>query len=147
MRPHPGVILIVSLVAAAALEAEVPASRDIPFAVRLGSAGILMSISAANLIWGLQTLNRANTPSEPNQEPRTIVTTGPFRYSRNPMYVSLLGCSIAWTCLVASAWFGVATVAVFLLLNFAVIPHEEAALKRNFPHVFAEWARHTRRWV
>lgn len=147
LRLHPGAILVSSLAAAALLEATYPASLPIAFAVRTSTAGALMSISAASLFWGLRTLNTANTPSEPNQEPRAMVTTGPFRYSRNPMYVSLLGLSIGWTCLMASAWFLAATIVVFALLNVFVIPREELALRRKFPEEFAEWARHTRRWL
>jgi len=147
VRLHPGVLFLVSLIAAALLEDRYPAPLDLPVPARTAIAGVLMALSAATIFWGVRTLHDANTPFEPNREPKAIVTWGPFRYSRNPIYVALIIMGIAWTCLVASGWFLAATAALFLLLNFIVIPREERALTRTFPEAFAEWARRTRRWV
>ena len=63
------------------------------------------------------------------------------------MYFSLIIMGVAWACLVSSGWFLATTVVAFLLLNFVVVPGEERALMRNFPHGFGEWARRTRRWL
>lgn len=147
MRLHPGVIFLAGLIAAALLEDSYPAPLHLPFPVRSVIAGVLMALFAATLFWGIWALNQANTPSEPNQEPTAIVTGGPFRYSRNPMYLSLIIMGVAWACLVSSGWFLASTAAVFLLLNFVVIPREETALTRRFPQAFAEWSVRTRRWL
>ena len=147
LRLHPGVIFIASLIAAALLEDRYPAALGLPFPANVVIAGVFMALFAATLFWGIWALNHAKTPSEPNQEPTAIVTFGPFRYSRNPMYLSLVIMGIAWACLVSSGWFLVSTAAVFLLLNFVVIPREETALTRRFPQEFAEWSVRTRRWL
>jgi protein-S-isoprenylcysteine O-methyltransferase Ste14 len=144
---HPGVILIGTLAAAALLENKVPAPLPIQPLVRKITAGVVMTLSAVGLFWGLKTLQDNKTTAEPNQEPSAIATNGHYRYSRNPMYVSAVGMSLGWTFLMSSAWFLAATIVFFLLLNTFVIPGEEARLERKFPAAFEEWSRRTRRWI
>lgn len=147
VRLHPGVLFLTTLTAAGLLEYRFPAPLNLLFAVRMSIAGVLMAFSASILLWGVRTLHVANTPFEPNREPKAIVTSGPFRYSRNPMYLGLIIMGIGWAFLTSSSWFLAGTAALFLLLNFVVIPREEMALRRIFPTEFAEWSHRKRRWI
>ena len=78
--------------------------------------------------------------------PKRLVTTGPFRWSRNPIYVTFL------IPLATLAWFSVpaalAGIAVYLTaMTFYVIAHEDAVLVREFGAEFAEYRARTPRWI
>ena len=77
----------------------------------------------------------------------SLVCDGPFRFSRNPMYVgvvmSLLGVAV---------WFGtlpmlLAPSLAFLFLNFFHIPREEEMLHATFGHAYAAYLQRVRRWL
>jgi protein-S-isoprenylcysteine O-methyltransferase Ste14 len=81
------------------------------------------------------------------REHKRLVVDGPYRFTRNPMYLGLtlvaLGVALwngAWPMLLAP----IAVVATF---NFVHIPYEEAAMRREFGADFDDYARRVRRWI
>ncbi|MFZ3204331.1 MAG: isoprenylcysteine carboxylmethyltransferase family protein [Pseudomonas sp.] len=77
----------------------------------------------------------------------TLVLTGAFRYSRNPMYLGLVLLLSAWG-LYLSAWWSVAgPIAFFLYIDRFLIPHEEAALKLVFGEPYLQYLKDVRRWL
>src|SRR4051812_11210352 len=76
-----------------------------------------------------------------------LIVYGPFKYTRNPMYlgmvVQLLGVAI-W---VGTLPMFVATVLLFLVFNFVFIPFEEAKMSRIFGEQYDAYCRKVRRWI
>ena len=77
----------------------------------------------------------------------TIVDTGPFRFTRNPIYVGmmlgLIGLAIAFN----SLWL-LMTLALFaLIIRYGVITREEAYLERKFGDVYRRYRARVRRWL
>ena len=99
-------------------------------------------------VWAVLLFRRAGTELQPTSAAnRALVTDGPFRFTRNPMYLGLviitLGIAIG-----VGAWpMVLAPVAVFLTANFVHIPFEEAKMRRQFGADFDAFARRTRRWI
>ncbi len=76
-----------------------------------------------------------------------LVTTGIYRFTRNPMYLG-----VATAALGVALWFGrplmfLAPVGVFAITNFALIPFEEAKMRRQFGEAFDAYCKRVRRWV
>lgn len=98
-------------------------------------------------LWGERTFVHAGTelmPSSPTNS--KLVTNGPFRYTRNPMYSGLLLAMFA-VALYFGTWpFYAAVVLLFVLIQAAFIPFEEAKMERQFGAAFGEYKSHTRRW-
>lgn len=78
---------------------------------------------------------------------RVLVTRGPFRFSRNPMYlgmvISLLGIAI----IIGTLPMFVAAFAHFLVMNFVFILFEEEKMQRQFNNAFSAYKNRVRRWL
>jgi len=93
------------------------------------------------------TFRRARTAIIPVLPASTVVTTGPYRVTRNPMYVSLIALYIGAALLVNSWWPLVLLPAVVLTIDRAVIAREERYLRSAFPVEYAAYCDRVRRWL
>jgi protein-S-isoprenylcysteine O-methyltransferase Ste14 len=108
--------------------------------VAIAIAGFVLEAQAA------RELTRANTTTRAGATATTLVTTGPFGWSRNPFYVGLL-LVLAGVVVAFSLDWGIVTVPlVWVALDRIVVPREEAMLCERFAG-FAEYAERVRRWV
>ena len=75
------------------------------------------------------------------------MTDGPFRYTRNPMYLSLLPHYVGGALLFQLPWALILLVPVFLVLHFGVIIPEENYLEEKFGERYLRYKHHVRRWL
>lgn len=99
------------------------------------------------LLWALLTFARARTAILPSRPARTIVATGPFRYSRNPMYVAFSAIYIGLSLLMSMAWPLLLLPLVLLGLYALVIRREEHYLGHAFGAEYAAYRSRVRRWL
>jgi protein-S-isoprenylcysteine O-methyltransferase Ste14 len=97
--------------------------------------------------WAIRTFRRHGTVVDPRGVVTTIVTTGPFRISRNPMYVTLVTSYVGAVLAFHLAWGGVLLVPLFLALHFGVILPEERHLEAKFGDEYRAYRRRVRRWL
>ena len=110
--------------------------------------GLIIILCAFLLVrWAAQTFRRARTNLLTNQATLAIVSTGPFAYSRNPIYVGALIGLIGFAVAANSLWFLVALVVIFLVLQFGVIAREEAYLTRKFGQTYLDYKAQVRPWL
>jgi protein-S-isoprenylcysteine O-methyltransferase Ste14 len=115
--------------------------RSLPAAVVLVVAGFAFAI------WGGATFSRAGTELHPTSEANAkLVTTGPFAYSRNPMYSGVMLVSLGVAIFFGTLPYFVATVILFLLVNSVFIPFEEAKMERQYGAEFRAYKSRVRRW-
>ncbi|MDH3536911.1 MAG: isoprenylcysteine carboxylmethyltransferase family protein [Gammaproteobacteria bacterium] len=89
----------------------------------------------------------AKTHVEPWHPTTTIIQTGIYRFSRNPIYLAFCIATIG-TGLVLNSWWVVASAAPLnLLLQSLVIRREEAYLEAKFGETYLEYKRRVRRWL
>lgn len=98
-------------------------------------------------IWAMMTFRRHHTPVDPLGKVTAIVTEGPFRYTRNPMYLHLMLVYIGGILLFHLIWSAILLVPVFLALRYGVIAREERHLQAAFGEEYAEYCRRVRRWL
>ena len=79
--------------------------------------------------------------------PPHLVVAGPYRVSRNPMYVSGLFAWVGWTVFYGSPAVLAALVLLWSLFSFRVIPLEEQQLEAQFPEAYLEYKRAVPRWI
>ncbi len=98
-------------------------------------------------LWGERTFVHAGTELMPSSATNSkLVTTGPFRYTRNPMYSGLLLAMLA-VALYFGAWpFYVSIIVLLIIIQAAFIPFEEAKMERQYGAAFQEYKSRTRRW-
>lgn len=113
--------------------------------VPLGIAFLAGAI--AMMAWGFATMVRARTAVIPDKPASHLVTTGPFRFTRNPLYISMILGYLS-----ASVWIGstpsllLLPLAIFVLQRF-VISREEAYLTRRFGDEYRAYQERVRRWI
>jgi protein-S-isoprenylcysteine O-methyltransferase Ste14 len=96
--------------------------------------------------WAFLTFRKARTSPMPFGTPAQLLTSGPFRFSRNPLYVALILVLIAFSALLDSAWV-LATVPVLAVaLRTYIVPGEEARLLSLFGGQYAAYISRVRRW-
>lgn len=117
-------------------------------------AGLLVAVgwlivlaSVALMIWAAVYFKRAATSINPHGQPTALITGGPFRWSRNPIYLAdvllLIGLCLAFRALPALL---LIPIFIAILKRRFIIP-EEARLTAAFPVDFAAYAKRVHRWL
>jgi protein-S-isoprenylcysteine O-methyltransferase Ste14 len=97
--------------------------------------------------WALWLFSRHETGLLPGQETHAIIEEGPYRLSRNPLYIGLLALYLGLALLAPTFWgLVMLPVAVLLLLWGAIYP-EERFLQRRFGAQYDDYKRRVRRWL
>jgi protein-S-isoprenylcysteine O-methyltransferase Ste14 len=95
----------------------------------------------------VQRFARASTPVSPLRATRALVTTGPYRYSRNPDYLGQAGIFIGAAIVSNRLWPVLVLPAVLSIVRWTVIEREEQYLARLFGDAYREYARRVPRWI
>ncbi|MBP1772537.1 MAG: hypothetical protein H6P99_1700 [Holophagaceae bacterium] len=107
----------------------------------------MLAAAGALGAWGLLTFRRMGTTPEPNGVASSLLTSGPFRFTRNPLYLALSATLAAFGLLLDSAWVLLLAALLALLLDRFVIQREEARLRTQFGDTYHAYARRVRRWL
>lgn len=121
--------------------------RLVPRAVSVPLGGTAVLVAVALFLSAVRTLRTAGTPVPGNRPTTTIVRTGPYRYSRNPIYLSFSLLQLGVTFWVNSLWLLVTLIPAVALMSFVVIPREERYLETRFPSDYLPYKASVRRWL
>jgi protein-S-isoprenylcysteine O-methyltransferase Ste14 len=144
---HPPIALAIALVLAFALNWVMPLPF-VPPAIPHIQTGVLLVIAALLIIrWAAVTFRKARTNILTSQATTTIVATGPFAYSRNPIYAAALIGMVAAAIAFNSLWFLAALVVIYVVLRYGVIAREEIYLERKFGAPYLDYKAKVRRWL
>ena len=116
-----------------------PAGRWIGGALIL--AWLVLAGFAVGIFW------RAGTTAHPTGEVKAFVIAGPYRFTRNPMYLGLLLLQGGFAFVLGNAWVLLLTVPSFVVLDRIVIPGEERHLEAKYGAAYNDFRRHVRRWL
>jgi protein-S-isoprenylcysteine O-methyltransferase Ste14 len=143
---YPPVWLLLGLIAIFFLNAYYPGPRFTQLAGQL-AGGVLILVGLWLLVSAGSLFTRAKTGLIPFRDVSALVTTGIYRYTRNPMYLGmaavLLGCAVtvgAGSALVVPLLFAV-------IVEWRFIRPEEAMLRDIFPEQFPAYCQRVRRWI
>lgn len=109
----------------------------------------LIAIGAGIGVAGLLAFRRARTTADPLRPDRasTLVSSGIYRHSRNPMYVGVAIATLGWALFLGHALAPLGVVAFVLWMDRYQIPAEERALHALFGAEFGRYCRAVRRWL
>ncbi len=97
--------------------------------------------------WAIGTMTKAGSNVPTNLPTTAIVENGPYRFTRNPIYLGmvlgLIGLSIAFDDL----WLMLMLVPFALVIRYGVVAREEAYLERKFGEVYRRYRARVRRWL
>ena len=119
-------------------------SADLP-AGWLGAIVFLLAL--ALLAWAIVTITKAGSNVPTNRPTTSIVESGPYRFTRNPIYLGmflgLIGLAIAFD----NLWLLMMLVPFALVIRYGVVAREEAYLERKFGDVYRGYRSRVRRWL
>jgi protein-S-isoprenylcysteine O-methyltransferase Ste14 len=114
---------------------------------RTGAGWVLVVAGQAVAAAGASSFRRHHTSIIPGRPSKAMVTTGPYMYTRNPMYLGMTVAYVGGSLVLGTWWAPVALPAVVAFIDRNVIRREEAYLRSRFGDDYEEFSRHTRRWV
>jgi len=121
--------------------------RVLPTTLARGIGVVWVFVSLPLAFTTLRVLSRAHTPVDPMKPTTALVTEGPFRYSRNPLYVALTLLYLGVAFLVNALWILLLVVPVLVVIRYGVIAREEAYLTRKFGDAYRQYTTQVRRWL
>lgn len=131
------------------LASSLVAPVEVPFGPRVTVALVLVSLGLVFGVSAMVAFRRIKTTMSPIKPAATssLVTTGPFRFTRNPMYLSLLLYLLAWAVYLSNLLTLLfLPVFVFYINQFQIKP-EERVLSSLFGQEYAAYKERVRRWI
>ena len=119
----------------------------LPSTLARGIGVVCVLVSFPLALMTFRVLSRAHTPVDPMQPTTALVTEGPFRYSRNPIYVALTLLYVGVALLINALWILLLVVPALVVLRYGVIAREEAYLTRKFGDAYRQYTAQVRRWL
>ncbi|PIE09849.1 MAG: S-isoprenylcysteine methyltransferase [Rhodobacterales bacterium] len=143
LPPH---LFLLSLIALALPWAVSPERPALPVGnIVLSVASLVLGVGW--LAWARMHFLRKDAEIMTFGDPRALVEDGPFRFSRNPMYLGFLLILVSAAFLLNN-WLAILPPLVFWLASaFWYIPFEERALRDAFGPAYDDYAHKTRRWI
>lgn len=107
----------------------------------------LIAAAVALFVWALNAMRRAGTSVRTSDPTTALVTAAPFRFSRNPIYVSFTLCYAGIALAAQSLWALLLLLVVLVLIRRGVIEREEQYLEGKFGRDYVQYSARVRRWI
>lgn len=150
-RDTPGVIAPPPIIFAGALGAAFLLDLLIPMKVPMISLEIpgyvLLGVGVLMVLWAFMAMRRAGTTANPNKKTLALVTGGPFRFSRNPVYLGMTMLYFGLALALNSLWPVVLYPLLLIVMLFGVIFREERYLLLRFGTKYLKYKVAVRRWL
>lgn len=143
---HPTAFLLAWAAAGLALEWLLPLPMpEAELADLLATPFLVVGVGL--LAWGMFVFWREGTPADHARPTTTLVTRGPFRFSRNPFYIGLITLMVGMSLTYANVWGLLLTAPVaWAIRRYTVLP-EEAYLAEEFGDEYERYRSSVRRWI
>lgn len=146
VRIAPPVLLLLHILAAFLLRSFLPLPIGFP-PILVWAGWLLILIGLALGFGSAGQFMRANTSLDPHSPVSAVVTRGPYRFSRNPIYLGFICLLIGFPLAFSSFWGLILSPVLILSLNILVIKHEEDYLQRKFGEMYTSYKARVRRWL
>lgn len=143
---HPPLLYLGGLIAGLALDWWLPypaLPRTLQFSVGaiLIFAGLVIAVSA------MRRFRRAGTTVPTHEPTSAVVTSGIYRFSRNPIYVGMTLLYLGIAVMADGAWTAAMLIPILAIMRYGVVAREEAYLERKFGDAYRDYKAAVRRWL
>jgi protein-S-isoprenylcysteine O-methyltransferase Ste14 len=146
--PVPWVFILVYLVGVAVqhvLPMGIP-SPELAWVIRV-TGFVFIGVGIAVAFSALGIFRKRKTTTVPHETPSTLVTSGPYRFTRNPMYVGLTLVYLGVAAARLEIWPAIVLPLLLAYINFVVIPVEEESLRGVFGDAYQQYGTRVGRWL
>lgn len=152
---HANVVIKPPLLFVAALALGCLLSATIPIGPGIGAANalaLIVGFGFAVIGFGIvalaiRTFARADTPIKPDEPSTALVIDGPYRFTRNPIYIGLVLAYFGFAIMLTSLWVLLLLVPVLAILQRGVVEREEAYLQGKFGDAYRAYQARVPRWL
>jgi len=141
---RPPIVFLAAIVLGIALNHAWPLPFVPPALWPLGAAVVLGAVSL--FVLSFREFRAAGTSVRGSKPTTALVHTGPYRFSRNPIYLSFIALMIGLSIWLNDLWLLVTLVPPIVFISTVVIPREERFLERTFPE-YSTYRAAVRRWM
>ena len=146
VRLHPPIIYGISILSAIGL------NNIWPLVMPLGLHGrplglALVAIAVAVAVWSLLEFHRGDTDVRPDKPDSTLLTSGPYRFTRNPLYIVLTLMQLTAAVWLNNLWILLLTIPSVIVITFYAIAKEEHYLEKLFGQKYRNYKQRVRRWL
>lgn len=145
--PWPPILLVGTLASAALLGGLAPLPMPLTGAAASGAGLALMLSGGCLMFWAFATFRQAGTTVLPNQRSDALITGGPFRHSRNPIYLAEAIFMAGLALYSGTVWYALAIPPFVVAVTRFAIVREEAHLHMRFGDAWRTYAASVRRWL
>ena len=146
VRIPPWTWFLLSLLAGVGLQRIVPLRFPTPIADSL-LGWVVVGLGMVLLAWSERQFSRHKTSHDHRAVASVLIITGPFRFSRNPVSIGLLFLLAGLAITLNTLWVLLFAPLPFLVMQFHVVPREEACLEQLFPDTYPSYRQSVRRWL
>jgi protein-S-isoprenylcysteine O-methyltransferase Ste14 len=146
--PWPPILLVAVIILASTFNQLIPipwpGQKDIAARViglAIGAGGIVLAA------WSISTMHRANTTIKPHRGSDHLVTNGPFKRFRNPIYLADVMVLLGLAEFTKNIWFVAAAALFGVLVTWLAILPEERYLESRFGDAYSAYKARSRRWL
>ncbi len=142
----PPIIYLVGLLLGLLLHYLYPV-KSLPAAISVWSGVLLILISVLMVLSALLAFRRVGASPDVHKPTTAISTDGIYRWSRNPMYISLALLYLGIAAWVNSLWILLLLVPMLVVVDQGVVKREERYLEKKFGDEYLRYKSHVRRWI
>jgi protein-S-isoprenylcysteine O-methyltransferase Ste14 len=146
IRVPPPVVYLGGFLAGVVVELLVPSPQPAAW-LRIAAGGLGLAILLALDTSAMVRFSRSGTSFNPARPATALVTDGPYRITRNPMYVGMAGLHAGAAVATGVLWALAFLPAVLIAIDRLVIPREERHLAATFGEEYERYRRRVRRWI
>ncbi len=113
----------------------------------LGAGGALAIAGLALGLFSIREFKQAGTSVVPGEPSTMLIERGPYRYSRNPIYIGMTVLYFGLAVMLTSAWMLLLLIPVLIILKRGVVEREEAYLTAKFGDAYRQFQARVPRWL
>jgi protein-S-isoprenylcysteine O-methyltransferase Ste14 len=143
---RPPIVYMISIAAGVLIRLAIPLPF-LPSTLAMPLGATLIAFAIALFSWSFREFRAANTPLPARKPTTVIVRSGPYRFSRNPIYLAFSIFQVGIAIWVDSPWLLVTLVGAMAIIHFIVMPKEESYLEGRFGTQYLDYKTSVRRWL
>lgn len=143
---RPPILVAIALALGWGLDALWPWGFGLTTEWRIGFGVVVLAVGLGFAVPAIRLFRRAGTNVPTNRPSTALVIEGPYRLTRNPIYVGLCLLQLAIALFADIAWIAALLAATWAVLNWGVVAREERYLAAKFGRPYLDFVARTRRW-
>jgi len=146
IRLHPPIIYAISILAGIGLNNFWPLAM--PYGLHNRIYGVIL-IAVATLLaaWSLFEFHKADTDVRPDKPDSTLLTSGPYQFTRNPLYIVLTLAQLTVAIWLNNLWILLLAIPSVIVISLYAIAREERYLETLFGQQYLDYKKQVRRWL